>query len=106
MPARRFRATRPLTAEERQAIIAIQPYPTRDRSAAKHTAERGAVLAASSTLIRQPRSLPHPVSVHTTAEHEALSELKGKLAQTPAQNFNQRPHATGGTGADETVTDC
>ena len=29
-PQWRFRATRPLTAEERQAIIAIQPYPTRD----------------------------------------------------------------------------
>ncbi|MCF5144939.1 sensor histidine kinase [Pseudomonas edaphica] len=29
-PQWRFRATRPLTAQERQAIIAIQPYPTRD----------------------------------------------------------------------------
>ena len=29
-PQWRFRATRPLTDEERQAIIAIQPYPTRD----------------------------------------------------------------------------
>jgi two-component system C4-dicarboxylate transport sensor histidine kinase DctB len=29
-PDWRFRATRPLTEEERQAIIAIQPYPTRD----------------------------------------------------------------------------
>ncbi|HCT04529.1 MAG TPA: hypothetical protein DIW86_04095, partial [Pseudomonas sp.] len=29
-PQWRFRATRPLTTEERQAIIAIQPYPTRD----------------------------------------------------------------------------
>ncbi|WP_296260066.1 MULTISPECIES: sensor histidine kinase [unclassified Pseudomonas] len=29
-PAWRFRATRPLSEEEKQAIIAIQPYPTRD----------------------------------------------------------------------------
>ncbi|KAF0862343.1 ATP-binding protein [Pseudomonas sp. LD120] len=29
-PEWRFRATRPLSEEERQAIIAIQPYPTRD----------------------------------------------------------------------------
>lgn len=29
-PSWRFRATRPLSEEEKQAIIAIQPYPTRD----------------------------------------------------------------------------
>ncbi|WP_341960671.1 ATP-binding protein [Pseudomonas sp. RC10] len=29
-PAWRFRATRPLSEEEKQAIVAIQPYPTRD----------------------------------------------------------------------------
>ena len=29
-PEWRFRATRPLSDEERQAIVAIQPYPTRD----------------------------------------------------------------------------
>jgi two-component system C4-dicarboxylate transport sensor histidine kinase DctB len=29
-PEWRFRATRPLTDEERKAIIAVQPYPTRD----------------------------------------------------------------------------
>ncbi|MBU9832474.1 GPO family capsid scaffolding protein [Rahnella sp. FC061912-K] len=42
----------------------------------------------------------------TAADHEAFAALKNTLTQTSAQKFGQRPQATGGAGADETVTDC
>ncbi|MFS7219940.1 GPO family capsid scaffolding protein [Rahnella inusitata] len=42
----------------------------------------------------------------TSADHTEFSALKSKLEKEPAHTFGKRPQATGGAGADETVTDC